>query len=764
MNANGQILYRNRFIMVLLLLCICTVVFVSACEAVETCDVVLTSSDRQFITRQPQIRVAINEDFLPLEGYDSNTHACVGFVVNMLRHISDRSGLDFKFVRTGTIQEAGQLLKQGKVDMLAGYDGQLQHITKFPHSDVYMKASLLIVGSKKFRYDGGRIVIAIPERLEHMEGTLTGIYPNASFSVCHSTHELFRAVQSGKADALVTNVYSMQSKLEDTYSDLAIIYDTEKLAEYRFAFAAGTDQRLIALINRYIKALPENEKNKMLVTSTLSNLNTIDAAQTVRTLSVVVAVISVLLVILAVFVLILRKKNQKIQHMLALEKEYEEVVASRAMLEGMFDTVYEIDITHDQAVSPAGYSIKKRLGLAADCSYTEMEKAITEKTVKEEFRALHLETFDRENILKRFSEGSKVCTIDVIRKQDFVNYVWNRITICSYQSVAANAVKAVVYVKNIQAEKEAEQRLIDEASTDAMTGLYNRRSAMMLIEHIIEQSSPSADFHALMIMDVDNFKKINDTLGHAAGDDILKSIAGIIKSCFRERDVVSRIGGDEFLVFMKDCRSAETAIVRAQRILSLLHAAYADTQIGVMPTLSIGVAFYPTHTNNYEDLFTLADAALYEVKENGRNGLHVFCRAENARLEIHDTNKKLHEAIVASSDGVAKYALNRGFRIFYCTDRILSIMQLTPADMQLGADTAPYVHPDDRQRVYEELRNAYEHHRHDPFSCTYRIRKADGTYFRVRVNGFFVDDVYTDPADGEQYPMFYLIFTNMSEL
>lgn len=755
---------RKMIAMLFLLLCLSLGITFSAGAAENHCDIALTSADRRFISTLPPVKVAVNNDLLPLEGYDADTGACVGFVANLLEHISGKSGLKFEFVRTDSLQEAAKLLERGAVTMAAGYAPETHLMDWARYSNVYLRASLMIVGNKNFRYDGKRIVIAISGRLKFMTKDLLKIYPHAEFLFCNDTQELFDAVNSGKANVLVRNVYSTQSELADSYPDLAIVYDTEKLAEYRFAFSKNADARLINIMNRYIAALSENEKSQMLGASTLSNLNTIDASQLVRILVPAIAAACVFLIILLVLVFLLRRKNKEIQSVLALKREYDEILSARVTLDGVFDTVYEVDITHDKADSgPHCCRIKDLLGLAQDCSYSEMIQALTEQTIKDEYKELHRDTFDRENILKRFQAGDNVRTIDVIRRQADSSDTWNRLTICAYRSKVTGAVKAVIYVKDIQAEKETERKLLNEARRDSMTGLYNKHSAQRLITQIIAQSVPDTDFHALLLMDIDNFKKVNDTLGHSIGDEILKSVSGIIKSCFRERDVVSRFGGDEFLVFMKDCKTAEAAVRRAREILSLLNTAYANAKIAVTPTLSIGVALYPAHADSYANLFALADDALYEAKNGGRNSFRVSSGVEKLHTYLSVGNRQIKDIVGSPADGMIKCALNRGLRVLYRTDRILSLMQLSKAELPPETDTAPYIHPDDRDRLYETLRDAYELRRNDSFTASFRIKKHDGTYFEVKATVLFTDDTYTDAATNEQYPMFYMIFTNIPE-
>lgn len=130
---------------------------------------------------------------------------------------------------------------------------------------------------------------------------------------------------------------------------------------------------------------------------------------------------------------------------------------------------------------------------------------------------------------------------------------------------------------------------------------------------------------ALLIIDIDFFKTVNDTYGHMAGDNLLSAVAAQLKSHIRISDVVGRIGGDEFLVYLPDVENEDAALWKAQQ----LHAALGrlTPEEGAPPiTSSIGMAIYPHDTVEYSDLFRYADAALYLRKDKGRNGVTVYDR------------------------------------------------------------------------------------------------------------------------------------------
>ena len=160
--------------------------------------------------------------------------------------------------------------------------------------------------------------------------------------------------------------------------------------------------------------------------------------------------------------------------------------------------------------------------------------------------------------------------------------------------------------------QDANKKLSYEAAHDPLTGLYNRSSFELL-----QRQNRDRGF-ALLLIDVDKFKLINDTYGHDMGDKVLTRVARVLVDSFRESDKVCRIGGDEFCVLMLDATSAEKDIIREK--FSDAAKALGTTENGIPPvTLSVGVAFTDAQKEG-ESLYKNADRALYKVKEGGRNG------------------------------------------------------------------------------------------------------------------------------------------------
>lgn len=169
---------------------------------------------------------------------------------------------------------------------------------------------------------------------------------------------------------------------------------------------------------------------------------------------------------------------------------------------------------------------------------------------------------------------------------------------------------ADAYNQMLEQTQEHQQKLSYEASHDELTDLYNRKMFEEMRQELVDKGI------AMLLIDVDYFKGINDNYGHAVGDQVLKNVASILAHSFRMEDYVSRIGGDEFAVIMKQMDEKLRYVVESkiQRVREQLNATE-----GLPPvTLSIGVAF--SEKGNREDVYHKADLALYDVKERGRNG------------------------------------------------------------------------------------------------------------------------------------------------
>lgn len=194
--------------------------------------------------------------------------------------------------------------------------------------------------------------------------------------------------------------------------------------------------------------------------------------------------------------------------------------------------------------------------------------------------------------------------------------------------------------------KAAQERIRQMAFYDQLTGLPNRCLLRDRVDRLFAQMRREETSFAIMFIDLDNFKRVNDSLGHHVGDLLLKEVASRLSSCVREVDTVSRQGGDEFVVLLPECDS-DCAQGIAGRILASLSLPHDLDGHEVVATPSIGISMFPRDARDFETLTKHADTALYRVKENGRAGFQFFIPEMNAaarkRLELENQLRKAVE-------------------------------------------------------------------------------------------------------------------------
>lgn len=199
--------------------------------------------------------------------------------------------------------------------------------------------------------------------------------------------------------------------------------------------------------------------------------------------------------------------------------------------------------------------------------------------------------------------------------------------------------------------RDITQRKLDEAhqaAHDILTGLFNRREFERRLGKALEHHSNHGLGHALLYLDIDQFKIVNDLCGRVAGDELLKSVAGILKSQLREADALARLGGDEFAVLVQNC-NAESALGIADAILHSVSGftfAWREKSFGI--AVSIGLLCFDKDTFRHSDMLSAAEAACYMAKEKGRNRIQVFLQDEEEfaqRLAEMDWVSRIHKAL-----------------------------------------------------------------------------------------------------------------------
>lgn len=258
-----------------------------------------------------------------------------------------------------------------------------------------------------------------------------------------------------------------------------------------------------------------------------------------------------------------------------------------------------------------------------------------------------------ENIIDTVLSG-KIWRMEFIKNRKDGEHFYAFITISAVRSADGDITHFIGIIEDITERKRTEERLVIMADHDPLTNLYNRRRFQKELAYWLEYSKRHSRNGTLMFLDLDNFKDINDTLGHRAGDEILISFASLLKERLRASDILARLGGDEFAIIMPDTNAAR-AQSYAKQILPLVQKHFSTSKgQGNNITASIGIALFPEHSTEADILLTYADLAMYGAKEAGKNRCCVFspehkqnvearllwdkrirCALENNQYELH---------------------------------------------------------------------------------------------------------------------------------
>lgn len=194
-------------------------------------------------------------------------------------------------------------------------------------------------------------------------------------------------------------------------------------------------------------------------------------------------------------------------------------------------------------------------------------------------------------------------------------------------------IRNVLYGINhlIKKQENDEKQIYHQANFDYLTDLPNRRNIRRRIAESISISEKAGNHFALLFLDMDDFKKINDTLGHDSGDKLLKEASERLKKSIRSQDIVGRLGGDEFIILIRDIKDSQEAEKVIRRTIAKIGNSYTLEGHELLVTFSVGVALYPRDGSTIHDLLKNADSAMYQSKDHGRNTYSFYTKELNDR-------------------------------------------------------------------------------------------------------------------------------------
>lgn len=289
----------------------------------------------------------------------------------------------------------------------------------------------------------------------------------------------------------------------------------------------------------------------------------------------------------------------------------------RRVLEASMQIIFQYDLKSDEVLFLKARDLGETSVIKAEDLFVRLRRdgIIEERDLTE-----------LQNALMEFKSGEHKVTLEFRARRGFPDeFRWYRITIFDYREVGTHERCAMGYLQDIDMEMKRQELLQQEAQTDALTGVLNTRAGQKEMRARLAEQRPNP-YNIMLILDIDNFKQINDNEGHMVGDEVLKEFSWLLQMTFRSEDIIYRLGGDEFVVFMEKIEHPHENI--AQIMKRFRDKLQQDCRIHVKITCSVGI--YATNEScEFQEYYKYADEALYETKRRGKDGYTLRVKGES---------------------------------------------------------------------------------------------------------------------------------------
>lgn len=556
----------------------------------------LSEEELEYLANTPTLSVGFLTSQPPFQHLDEDGNPA-GIAIDLLSNIAAKLGITLDFQAAQTPEELYALAASQSVHMMAGmpYDYDLARAKGLSMTQPYVSSQYILVAREALGDQLENKRQALLPNANPLDNTSTLVY-------CSTTAECIQAVNQGKADYTYVDTYTAQYYLNlPQYRSLKLSPQSYDLRKSCFGITKTGQKALLTILNKSIVSMDPVELQGIINQNTMRQGAFTPADLLLEYPVESIAVIAGVLLFIILILLYFLRQRAAMSRSRALElKKHYQVYA--LVNEHFFEYDYR-----DQTLLVSSPPTE------ADTSPTPFKFDFSPKPGDE--RAVLRHNAFLEFIISHES-GIHEVYLDCIDGQ----YHWLRLALETVYD-GTRPVYALGKINIIDHEHQEKEVLLEKASSDSLTHLCNAETARTLTSAAIE-ALPSGHMGALLLVDVDYFKSINDTYGHLQGDNALIQVADLLRASFRESDILARPGGDEFLIFMSSVPDEEAL---ESRCALLCERARNLSETGPSLTISVGAALVRPG-DSYDQLYALADQALYQAKHAGRDRFVVVQR------------------------------------------------------------------------------------------------------------------------------------------
>lgn len=600
----------------------------------------LTYKERAWLTNHKKIRIAFDGS-LPPYSFINDSGQPEGIAVEVMNILSKRLGIKFETYPNTTWNKLYEAAAAHKIDVVATMVNRPDRRQWFNFTQPYLRKSLVIMTKRdnvtiKNRNDLVGKRLAMVKGYQYVSQIIKE-FPSVTPYFVDSMLDGLKAVSTEKADATITFMATasyLQTKYLLTDLKIAAFYDTTNSANESIneSIAVRNDwPTLAAILQKALVTISEEEMQNIYAKWVPSNKPSTDYGLIWK----IVAAFIIVLALLLLWIAQVRRQNKKIK----LSKA--EVQTTNKILQALKSDLEHLVLKRTAELNSSEHKFRSLVEnlrneyffYQRDCEgiFTYISPSITNilgYTV-DEFMTHYHEYLTDNPINLKIDEYIKQCTqgipdspyqLEIHNAQK--NIHWLEVTDTPVYDEYGKCIGVDGIVHDITVRKQADDRLIWLSYYDELTELANRRLFADQLQHAINMAHRTKESVSLFYLDLDRFKFVNDTMGHAVGDEVLKETARRIASTLRDSDIAARLGGDEFTIILPET-DADGATPVAEKVLNKLREPYIFEEMEFTLGASIGIAVYPQNANKAEALVHLADTAMYHAKQ-GKLGFSFY--------------------------------------------------------------------------------------------------------------------------------------------
>lgn len=595
----------------------------------------VSREEAEFIAACPPLKVVCDPDNYPFEWFNEKTGRFEGVDIDLLTLIAAKSGLTFEYVRCDSMAQAWETIGRGEADLIAGAYGSESLSKKYGlvFTDSYTNETSVFVARNLTVFTASNpLTLAARTSQIGMRTYLSEKYTNWNILSADDSANCLDLVRQGQADAAFISALSLQTTpLLNDYPDLSIVSTLSESVPVRLGVRVELNDLLLTILNKSILQITSSDIEQATVKNSVAKTQPASWDSLFRNSPGIFTgiILAVFLIFFFIVFIIYRNHTQAQQAKLLTEKnnQLQEAIALVQHAERAREQ-------YDQLYNTAVCGI-----LQVACRPEDGSLRIINLN-KEAARLTGLLPEYPPDILRKklhrlLGEATRASLWTIARaleqpgdKYPLEIHLTHSDDLGSWISGTAELIHLHDNEKVLQFtfmdttyRKQQEEKLKQRSQVDFLTGLWNKATAEHMFAEYLSKPSPMCAF---FVIDIDNFKSINDTCGHQGGDDVLQKVGDCLSAQFRSGDIVGRIGGDEFAALLRDASEEGGVCRRAQRVCDAVSALSQDIALPVSVSCSIGIACCPTHATSYQALFEAADKALYHVKRNGKGGWALY--------------------------------------------------------------------------------------------------------------------------------------------